>query len=229
MAAYNAQPFQKRAGSRQSVFREEEHPLLRPLPVVPYEISTWVQARKVAKNCYVTWKKNFYSVPLKHVGATVDLRITSKTLEVYLQSQRLSSHLLFDAATVNQYRTNDADIPPERKYRSWDENRLRGWAHRIGPNTVEMIDKIFVSVPVAEQGINPALAVLRLSSKYGAPRLENACFVGLASRIRSPRYGHLHPILQNRQDEHWKEATLPPADNSTGYVRGSDYYSRTTR
>ncbi|MGP5155062.1 IS21 family transposase [Glutamicibacter ardleyensis] len=229
MAAYNAQPFQKRAGSRQSVFREEEHPLLRPLPVVPYEISTWVQERKVAKNSYVTWKKNFYSVLLKHVGATVDLRITSKTLEVYLQSQRLSSHLLFDAATVNQYRTNDADIPPERKYRSWDENRLRGWAHRIGPNTVEVIDKIFVSVPVAEQGINPALAVLRLSSKYGAPRLENACFVALASRIRSPRYGHLHPILQNRQDEHWKEATLPPAENSTGYVRGSDYYSRTTR
>lgn len=226
MDAYNAQPFQKRAGSRQSVFREEEHPLLRPLPVVPYEISTWVQARKVARNSYVTWKKNFYSVPLKHVDATVDLRITSKTLEVYLESERLSSHLLFDASMVNQYRTNDADIPPERKYRSWDDKRLRGWAHRIGPNTVEVIDKIFVSVPVPEQGINPALAVLRLSSKYGAPRLENACFVALQSRIRSPRYGHLHPILQNRQDEHWKEATLPPAENSTGYVRGSDYYER---
>lgn len=228
MAAYNAQPFQKRAGSRQSVFTEEEHPLLRPLPVVPYEISTWVHGRKVAKNSYVAWKKNFYSVPLKHVGATVDLRITSKTLEVYLQSQRLSSHLLFDTATVNQYRTNDADIPPERKYRSWDAKRLLGWAHRVGPNTVEVVDKVFASVSVAEQGINPVLAVLRLSSKYGAQRLENACFVALQSRIRSPRYGHLHPILQNRQDEHWKEATLPPAaeSNSTGYVRGSDYYSR---
>lgn len=228
--AYNAQPFQKRAGSRQSIFREEEQPLLRPLPVVPYEISTWAHGRKVAKSSYVTWKKNFYSVPLKHVGATVDLRITAKTLEVYLQSQRLSSHLLFDATTVNQYRTNDADIPPERKYRAWDPKRIRGWAYRLGPNTVEVIDKIFASVPVTEQGINPALAVLRLSSKYGAPRLENACFVALQSRIRSPRYAHLHPILQNRQDEHWKEATLPPAaENNTGYVRGSDYYSRETR
>lgn len=228
--AYNAQPFQKRAGSRQSVFREEEQPLLRPLPVVPYEISTWVHGRKVARNSYVTWKKNFYSVPLKHVGATVDLRITSKTLEVYLQSQRLSSHLLCNAATVNQYRTNDSDIPPERKYRSWDPKRLRGWAHRIGPNTVQVIDKIFISVPVAEQGINPALAVLRLSSKYSPQRLEDACFVALQSRIRSPRYGHLHPILHNRQDENWKEATLPPAaEDSTGYVRGSDYYARKTR
>lgn len=164
----------------------------------------------------------------------MDLRITSKMLEVYLDSQRLCSHLLFDAAAVNQYRTNDADIPPEHKYRSWDRKRLRGWAHRIGPNTVEVIDKIFVSLPVVEQGINPALAVLRLPSKYGAQRLENACFVALQSRIRSPRYGHLHPILQNRQDEHWREATPAPAastdaNDSTGYVRGSDYYARTSR
>lgn len=217
MAAYNAQPFQKRAGSRQSVFHEEEQPLLRPLPVVPYEISTWIHGRKVAKNSYVTWKKNFYSVPLKHVGATVDLRITAMTVEIYLASERLCSHRLFDAATVNQYRTNDADIPPERQYRSWDDQRLRGWARRIGPSTVQVIDKIFISVPVAEQGINPALAVLRLSSKYGVSRLENACFVALQSRIRSPRYGHLHPILRNRQDEHWKQATLPPASEaSTG-------------
>lgn len=230
MAAYNAQPFQKRAGSRQSVFHEEEQPLLRPLPAVPYEISTWIHGRKVAKNSYVTWKKNFYSVPLKHVGATVDLRITAMTVEIYLASERLCSHRLFDAATVNQYRTNDADIPPERQYRSWDDQRLRGWARRIGPSTVQVIDKIFISVPVAEQGINPALAVLRLSSKYGASRLENACFVALQSRIRSPRYGHLHPILRNRQDEHWKQATLPPASEaSTGYVRGSDYYARKTR
>ena len=229
--AYNSQPFQKRAGSRQSVFNEEEQPLLRPLPAVPYELSIWVHGRKVAKNSYVTWKKNFYSVPLKHVGASVDLRITASTVEVYLASERISSHLLFDAAMVNQYRTNDADIPPEREYRSWDDQRLRGWAYRIGPNTVQVIDKIFVSVPVAEQGINPALAVLRLSSKFGAQRLENACFVALQSRIRSPRYAHLHPILLNRQDAHWKEATLPPAseDSSTGYVRGSDYYSRTQR
>lgn len=55
--AYNAQPFQKRAGSRCSVFQTEEQPLLRPQPAVPYEISTWIQGRRVAKNSYVTWKK----------------------------------------------------------------------------------------------------------------------------------------------------------------------------
>ena len=33
--AYNAEPFQKRQGSRLSVFDAEERPLLRPLPAVP--------------------------------------------------------------------------------------------------------------------------------------------------------------------------------------------------
>ncbi len=117
MEAYISQTFQKRAGSRCSVFHEEEQPLLRPSLVVPYELSRWVPGQRVAKNSYETWN-NFYSVPLKRVGDTVDLRIISKTVEVYLASERLSSHRLFNAATVNHYRSNDADIPPERKYRS---------------------------------------------------------------------------------------------------------------
>ena len=41
MEAYNAEPFQKRPGSRLSVFDAEEKPLLTSLPAVPYEISTW--------------------------------------------------------------------------------------------------------------------------------------------------------------------------------------------
>lgn len=36
---------------------------------------------------------------------------------------------------------------------------MRGWAYRIGPNTLEVVDKIFAAVPVAEQGLNPALGV----------------------------------------------------------------------
>jgi transposase len=39
--AYNRQPFQKREGSRLSVFTAEEKPLLQPLPAVAFEISTW--------------------------------------------------------------------------------------------------------------------------------------------------------------------------------------------
>jgi transposase len=39
MEAYNREPFQKRQGSRLSMFDAEEQTLLRPLPAVAFEIS----------------------------------------------------------------------------------------------------------------------------------------------------------------------------------------------
>lgn len=100
--AYNAQPFQKRAGSRTTVFQEQERPLLRPLPAVPYAISSWVYGRKVAKNSYISYKRNYYSVPVAHLGASVDLRVTDTVLEIFHGQQRLSSHLLRASISTKQ-------------------------------------------------------------------------------------------------------------------------------
>jgi hypothetical protein len=44
-----------------------------------------------------------------------------------------------------------------------------------------------------EQAVDPALAVLRLSKRYSAQRLENACSLALQS-VASPRYAHIGPI-----------------------------------
>ncbi|BAS09148.1 putative transposase y4bL/y4kJ/y4tB [Arthrobacter sp. Hiyo4] len=109
--AYNREPFQKRDGSRLSVFTAEEKPLLQALPAAPFEISTWVYKRKVNANAHVVWAKNFYSVPFSHIGALVDLRVTETMLEVYRRDERLTSHLLLPATASNQYRTNEADLP----------------------------------------------------------------------------------------------------------------------
>ena len=58
LAAYNREPFQKRAGSRITVFAAEGRHLLRPLPAAAYEISDWVYGRRVARNSHITWAKN---------------------------------------------------------------------------------------------------------------------------------------------------------------------------
>ncbi|MGP4982154.1 IS21-like element ISAar36 family transposase [Glutamicibacter arilaitensis] len=221
--AYNAQPFQKRAGSRTSVFREQEQPLLHPLPAVPYVISTWVYGRKVAKNSYVSYKRNYYSVPVAHLGASVDLRVTDTVLEIFKGHQRLGSHVLLSAQSVNQYQTNDSDIPAEHRFTQWDPQRVREWAQRCGVQTLEVVDRIFAAVQVQEQGINPALAVLRLSRKYSSDRLDAACRIALESAINSPRYAHLEPILKTGQDKNLI-AEVPVVADSGGYVRGSAYY-----
>lgn len=224
MDAYNREPFQKRVGSRLSVFTTEEKPLLQALPAAPFEISTWAYKRKVNANAHVVWAKNFYSVPFGHIGALVDLRVTETMLEIYRRDERLSSHLLLPATTTNQYRTNEADLPEGRSFQAWDRARIEEWAARIGPSTAAVTVKIFETVFIDEAGFDAALAVLRLSRKFPPARLEAACELALRGPIRSPRYAHLRPILDTGQDKTGHTAE-PEPDDGGGYVRGGAYYA----
>ncbi len=232
--AFNAESFQKRAGSRLSVFEAEEKPLLRPLPTVAFEISRWVYGRRVRKDGHVVFEKNFYSVPYAHVGGAVDLRVTATTLEAYVGDRRVTSHLLAPVGVVNSHRTHDADLPDGPQYRQWDATRVREWAARVGEHTTTVVNRIFESVPVDEQGLDAALAVLRLTRRYSAARVEAAAGVALASTVRSPRYAHLKPILETGQDSPPTrrrvrfEPSEPAGDRpegSAGFVRGADYYA----
>lgn len=231
VTAFNAEPFQKRAGSRQGVFEGEEKALLRPLPAVPFEISRWVYGRRVQRNGHVVFERNFYSVPYVHIGRAVDLRITDMMLDVFTGQDRLTSHLLAPVGVVGEYRTHDSDLPDGPQYRQWDAPRVREWAARIGENTTTVVNRIFESVPIDEQGLSAALAVLRMTRRYSAARVEAAAGVALG-RVRSPRYAHLRPIIETRQDDPgshdaWSRPAAIP--EPAGYVRGADYYAGGTR
>ena len=228
IAAYNREPFQKRDGSRLSVFTTEEKPLMQSLPAAPFEISMWAYRRKVNKNAHVVWARNFYSAPFNSIGASVDLRVTDTMLEIYRNDERLTSHLLLPASMTNQYRTNDSDLPEGRSFQAWDRPRIQDWAARMGPATVTVIGKIFEAAQIEEAGYDPALAVLRLSRRFSPARVEAACALALRGPIRSPRYAHLRPILDTGQD---KTGHMPDESESDGggYVRGSAYYAGGTR
>ena len=108
---------------------------------------------------------------------------------------------------------------------------MRAWASSIGPNTVEVVDRIFRSVQIKEQAYNPVLAVLRLSKQYSDERLEAAC--GLALKDASlPRHKYLRAILANNQDILLKErdarscqqANRSSANETGAFVRGAEYY-----
>ena len=59
----NNQPFQKKEGSRRSVFEEEEKALLIPLPPTSFELSTWKTAT-VQVNYHVSVDKKDVLRPL---------------------------------------------------------------------------------------------------------------------------------------------------------------------
>ena len=83
--------------------------------------------------------------------------------------------------------------------------RCEQWARRIGPGRAAVIGRLFAMERLDEQGVEPALAILRLSKRYSAQRLENACSPSLRSiaspavfahqtdpRIRPGRHGRDH-------------------------------------
>lgn len=219
---YNDAPFQKRAGSRRLVFESEERGLLHPLPPIPYEVCSWVYGRKVQLNCHVSFERNFYSVCHLHVGKSVDLRITDSTVEIFCDGSRLATHKRVAPYLKGQYSTIESHMPKERGYQDWSAGRIRSWAKRTGPACEEIIDRIFESVQIDEQGFNAALAVLRLTRKFGAKRVESACGMALSSGVPSPRYANIRPILDGNQDLA-NQGMAEDADGA-GYVRGADYY-----
>ena len=133
LVEYNSRPFQKRDGSRLSVFEGEEKPLLIALPPVAYEVMDWVYGRRVQANSHVAYARNWYSVPYAYVGSTVDLRIGANTLEIRRKNTRLCTHRLLPASASNKYSTNGADLSGKTMWRPWDRKRCEQWANRIGP------------------------------------------------------------------------------------------------
>ena len=187
--------------------------------------------RKVYPNCHITFKKNFYSVPYAYRGRFVDVRYTDDMVEIYHDHQRIASHPKFPDYVSNKYHTNAADMPEHFNQPEMNDERMRGWASAIGPNTVEVVERIFRSVQIKEQAYNPVLAVLRLSKHYSEERLEAACELALKN-ASSPRYKYLRAILANNQDILLKEreAQSQSQDNSSSvnetgaFMRGAEYY-----
>ena len=63
----------------------EEQKLLKPLPITPFELSEWRQA-KVHPDCHIQVEKNFYSVPFIYAGQKVRVRLTDKIVEVFVRT-----------------------------------------------------------------------------------------------------------------------------------------------
>lgn len=105
------------------------------------------------------------------------MKVSDHTLEIWTGGRRASSHRLFAANEKGKWSTNRGDVPPGHEWRSWDPARVGNWAARVGMNTLIVVGGILASHHTPDQGVEPALAVLRLSRRYGGVRLENACDV----------------------------------------------------
>ncbi|KPU42595.1 hypothetical protein OXPF_38600 [Oxobacter pfennigii] len=223
---FNAKLFQKKEGSRLELFRDEELPLLAPLPATPYELAEWKQAT-VQFNYHISVDGMLYSVPYEYIKRKVDVRITDKTLEVFYNHNRIASHLRLHGRK-GQYSTIVEHMPEDhQKYLEWNGKRFRQWAERIGINTYKVVDAILTSKRVEQQTYKSCMGLLKLADKYTTGRLESACEKAL-SYTASPSYKSIQNILAINQDKSVSAISEEETThkNSHGITRGAGYYGR---
>ena len=135
------EPFQKREGSRRSVFKEEEKTRLIPLRYPRYQLSEWKTA-KVQLNYHIQVNRMYYSVPYEYVQSQVDVRITKDLIEVYFKDMRIASHKIL-LGEIGQYLTNPNHMPDNhRQYLEHTPDQIRSWANTIGQSTEKFVEYI---------------------------------------------------------------------------------------
>ncbi len=222
VAEINAKPFQKREDSRQIVFVRDEKPLLTPLPPVPFELADLRKA-KAGPNYHIQVDKNFYSVPSTLIGRSLDVRLTSHTIEVFDGGERVACHARLRGVR-GRYQTVAEHMPAGHRHRlaDWSPQRFEQWAATVGPNTVAAIQAILASRKIVEQSYRSCLGVMSLARKPGGMiRLETTCGRALEA-TPSPSYTLIKKLWAG-----WAPADPPPAPSlgEKGFVRGSDYYT----
>jgi len=226
---FNCKPFQKKEGSRLSVFLEQERPFLQPLPGTPYELATWKIAT-VQLNYHITVDRMNYSVPYEYIKRRVDVRITRQVIEVFFNHHRICSHPRL-YGYPGQYCTMEDHMPLDHQaYVQWNADRFINWARKIGPNTEMTVKSILSSHKVEQQGYKSCLSLIKLADKYSVVRLEAACKKALFY-TPVPSYKSVKTILSTGQDkiDDSSEPVTPGNASLYGFTRGAEYYERKTR
>jgi transposase len=218
----NHRPMRKLKRSRADLFHELDRLALRPLPERRHEFAQWKIAAGVNLDYHVEFERNYYSVPFQYARQNVDLRATARTVEIFLGSKRIASHLR--ASGQLTYSTQSEHMPrAHQQYLEWTPSRILHWAQTIGRATAELVEKILAERPHPEQGYRSCLGILRLSKRYGQARLEKAC--ARAGACRSYSYRAVESILKKNLEAQplpqAPQGSLPLHEN----LRGSSYFS----
>jgi len=135
-----------------------------------------------------------YSVPYQYVGKTVDVKLGSKVVEIYLDYKLIKTH---SRGERGRRVTDWNDYPPEKAaFFQRTPDWYRHKASLIGPFTREAVEALLKEH--AFHHLRQCQGILRLGEKYGQERLEQAC--ARANAFGDPCYRTVKTILERELD-----------------------------
>ena len=215
-------PIRRLGVTRRQLLEEIDRPALKSLPVEDYVFCEW-RAARVGIDYHVDARSHYYSVPYRYARAAVEVRLTARTVEIFLKGERIAAHMRMSG---NHKHTTVAGHMPSshRRYAGWTIDRIRQDTLAIGPATAALCELILEQRSHPEQGFRACLGIIRLARPYGAVRLEAAA--ERAIDIGARTYGSVKSILDNNLDR--RPAQQRTADGAAilhSNIRGPRYYN----
>jgi transposase len=194
------------------LFQRVEATALRPLPPQPFKAVSWTQG-KVAPDCHVQVARTLYSVPYSYVGQTLAVRISERTVELYLGQTLVKTHLRL---TSGRRQTDWSDYPAEKaRFYQRTPDWCRFQAQQMGPAVEQVVQELLSRH--ALHYLRQCQGIIGLAEKYAPERLNAACQRSLA--FGDPAYRTIRNILHKGLEQHRLE--LSPARDATNTVAGA--------
>ena len=222
---YNQKPFQRKEGSRASIFADERQFLL-PLPKNIYELSDW-RVATVNRGYHVLVDDNYYSVPFEFIKKKVDIRLTRTTVEILYDNNRIASHIRI-LGKIGGYSTVENHMPhAHQQYIQWNGDKYRARALEIGENTSAVVCSILSSQRVEQQGYKSCHTLLKLGETYSTEELESACERAL-TYTSTPTLKIVQTIIKSgmTHSTQVQEPKVPSEPSKYSFTRGADYYGK---
>ena len=197
-------------------FRAREQAALQPVPARPWERAEWLLAR-VQSDCHVRAGGAWYSVPATAVRRQVAIRLSAKLVEIYDGTQLLATHVRI--ARGRSTRTEHYPLAG-RMFLTQNPAACRQQAEAIGPATAALVTALLADTSLTR--LREAQAVLRLTERYPAARVEQAC-----TRAMAVEDGHVRTvraILDHGLDAVPREEPTAPVV-SGAFLRGAHAFA----
>ncbi len=214
----NKEPYQKRPGSRQEIFEEQDFPVMRPLPAQRYHHRVLKLARVSRLDYHVQFGKELYSVPFRLVGRQVLVCASDTTVEILYENQRVAIH---ERATRYQHRRTDPDHMPSGHRAQYDislrtEEYYVKWGYSRGKSVGLFIERLLQRGPIVEAQYRTCMGVLNMKVSHSA--LNQACGTALDRGTISLKA--LTAIVQEMKKQTSSEKAVEHEN-----LRGAEYYA----
>lgn len=213
----NERAFQKLDGSRRSQFIERDRPALKALPPRAYEYAQWKLA-KVHPDYHIELEHAYYSVPYKHIGARVEVRVSARMIEIFAKRQLIASHVrLFKRgarATLDTHRPAS-----HRAIIDTTIERLMQRAEAIAPSVAHVLREQFNRKRHPEEALRVAQGILRLAQDFSPQQLAAACERAII--LKACNYRSVRALITTPPTESGEARQLSLVHEN---VRGPEYF-----